>query len=68
MGFGDRAEHLSGPTGPRAPAARWRHAAALFATAAALSGIADLSGDGDIVIILSGRNADESQFREWINV
>lgn len=37
-----------------------------IATAAALSGAADLQGDGDIVIVISGRNVDEPQFREWI--
>lgn len=39
-----------------------------IATAAVLSGSANLQGDGDIVIVLSGRNVDEPQFREWINV
>jgi len=36
-------------------------------TAAVLSGEVDLSGTGDIVLVLSGRNIDESQFRAWIN-
>jgi threonine dehydratase len=35
-------------------------------TAAVLSGGVKLDGDGDIVIVLSGRNADEQAFREWI--
>lgn len=35
-------------------------------TAALLSGTAKLNGDGDIVIVLSGRNVDEEQFRYWI--
>ncbi|MBS0204237.1 MAG: threonine/serine dehydratase [Planctomycetes bacterium] len=39
-----------------------------IATAAVLSRTADLAGDGDIVIVLSGRNVDEPQFREWISV
>jgi threonine dehydratase len=37
-----------------------------IATAAVLSGGIKLDGDGDIVIVLSGRNADEQAFREWI--
>lgn len=39
-----------------------------IATAAVLSRAADLTGDGDIVVVISGRNVDEPQFREWINV
>ena len=35
-------------------------------TAALLSGRVSPSGDGDIVVVLSGRNVDEVQFREWI--
>ncbi len=35
--------------------------------AATLTGKVDLSGEGDIVIVISGRNVDESQFQEWIN-
>ena len=35
-------------------------------TAAILSGTVKLDGDGDIVIVLSGRNADEQAFRNWI--
>lgn len=34
--------------------------------AALLSGEADLSGDGDIVAVVSGRNVDESAFRNWL--
>lgn len=37
-----------------------------IATAAVLSGGIKLDGDGDVVIVLSGRNADEQAFREWI--
>lgn len=37
-----------------------------IATAAVLNGLTDLSGTGDIVITISGRNVDESKFREWI--
>ncbi|MEZ6062439.1 MAG: pyridoxal-phosphate dependent enzyme [Planctomycetaceae bacterium] len=36
-------------------------------TAALLTGRIDPSGAGDIVIVLSGRNADESAFRNWID-
>jgi threonine dehydratase len=37
-----------------------------IATAAALGGDVDLNGNGDIVIVVSGRNVDEPQFRDWI--
>ena len=37
-----------------------------IATAAALWSGLNLDGEGDIVIILSGRNADESAFQKWI--
>lgn len=37
-----------------------------IATAAVLSGTTNLDGNGDVVIVLSGRNVDEPQFREWI--
>ncbi len=36
-----------------------------IATAALLGGQVDLSGDGDIVVTLSGRNVDEGAFRKW---
>ncbi|MGC8644322.1 MAG: threonine ammonia-lyase, partial [Isosphaeraceae bacterium] len=35
--------------------------------AALLNGEVDLSGDGDVVAVLSGRNVDEEAFRDWIN-
>ena len=38
-----------------------------IATAALLSVQVDLSGDGDIVVTLSGRNVDEGAFRKWID-
>jgi threonine dehydratase len=34
--------------------------------AALMSGQVDLTGDGDLVVVLSGRNVDESAFRNWI--
>lgn len=37
-----------------------------IATAAVLSGQVDLSGSGDIVIVISGRNVDEAKFQDWI--
>ena len=37
-----------------------------IATAAVLQGRTDLSGDGDLVIVISGRNLDEPRFQEWI--
>lgn len=36
-----------------------------IATAALLTGGLDLSGSGDIVVVVSGRNVDEDRFREW---
>lgn len=38
-----------------------------IATAAALSGAVKLDGDGDIVIVVSGRNVDEEAFHGWIS-
>ena len=35
-------------------------------TAALLTGKVRLDGEGDVVIILSGRNVDEEPFRDWI--
>lgn len=35
-------------------------------TAAVLKGAAPLDGDGDVVIVVSGRNVDEQAFRDWI--
>jgi threonine dehydratase len=35
-------------------------------TAAVLSGAAKLDGEGDVVIVVSGRNVDEQAFRNWI--
>ena len=35
--------------------------------AAALSGHVNLDGDGDVVFVISGRNVDDDQFREWIS-
>ena len=37
-------------------------------TAVALSGRFPLDGDGDVVIVLSGRNVDDEQFRRWIDL
>lgn len=36
--------------------------------AALLEQKADVSGEGDVVVILSGRNVDEDAFRKWIDV
>ncbi|MCA9054568.1 MAG: threonine/serine dehydratase, partial [Planctomycetaceae bacterium] len=36
--------------------------------AALLGGRCDLGRTGDVVVVLSGRNVDESAFREWIAV
>ena len=35
-------------------------------TAAVLGGAVTLDGEGDVVIVVSGRNADEQAFRNWI--
>ena len=37
-----------------------------IAVAAALTGKARLDGEGDVVVVVSGRNVDEAQFQEWI--
>lgn len=37
-----------------------------IAVAALLERAVDLAGDGDVVVVLSGRNVDEEAFREWI--
>ena len=36
--------------------------------AAAMSGKIPLEGDGDMVIVISGRNVDEARFQEWISL
>ena len=37
-----------------------------IATAAVLSGAVQLDGEGDVVIVVSGRNVDEEAFSNWI--
>lgn len=37
-------------------------------TAALLTGQVKPTGDGDIVVVVSGRNVDKDQFHDWINV
>jgi threonine dehydratase len=37
-------------------------------TAAVLTGKVKLDGEGDVVIVLSGRNVDKDQFHSWIDV
>ncbi len=37
-----------------------------IATAALLQGRVDPAGDGDVVVVISGRNVDEDRFQEWI--
>ncbi|MGE0610402.1 MAG: threonine/serine dehydratase [Pirellulales bacterium] len=39
-----------------------------IAVAALLGGTLDLSGDGDLVAVISGRNVDEDAFSKWIQV
>ena len=38
-----------------------------IAVAAALSGRVSLAGEGDVVIVISGRNVDEDRFLAWID-
>lgn len=38
-----------------------------IATAALLTGEVKPDGDGDIILIISGRNVDEDQFHQWIS-
>jgi threonine dehydratase len=37
-------------------------------TAAALTGKVPLDGEGDVVIVISGRNVDDEQFLKWVSV
>jgi len=37
-------------------------------TAAALTAKVPLDGDGDVVIVISGRNVDDDQFLDWVRV
>lgn len=39
-----------------------------ISVAALLSGQVDLSGEGDLVAVISGRNVDECAFASWINI
>ena len=39
-----------------------------IAAAAALGGAVDLDGQGDVVVVVSGRNVDEESFRRWTEV
>ena len=39
-----------------------------IAVAALLSGKVQLEGDGDIVVVVSGRNVDEANFQQWISI
>ncbi|MGB7345646.1 MAG: threonine/serine dehydratase [Pirellulaceae bacterium] len=39
-----------------------------IAVAAALAGKIDLSGEGDIVLVISGRNVDQEAFANWIRL
>jgi len=37
-----------------------------IATAALLSGLVQFDGEGDVVVVISGRNVDDEAFRNWI--
>ena len=39
-----------------------------IAVAALMSGKIPLDGDGDVVVVVSGRNVDEAKFQEWIAI
>ena len=39
-----------------------------IAVAALLNRQVDLHGDGDVVVVISGRNVDDEAFRDWIAV
>ncbi|QDT13849.1 threonine ammonia-lyase [Planctomycetes bacterium K23_9] len=39
-----------------------------IAVAAALTGKTDLSGEGDVVLVISGRNVDQDAFANWIDI
>ena len=39
-----------------------------IALAAALAEETNLAGQGDVVIVISGRNVDEQAFRDWITI
>ena len=39
-----------------------------IAVAALLNGKTEITGEGDIVVVVSGRNVDDSRFREWIGL
>jgi threo-3-hydroxy-L-aspartate ammonia-lyase len=68
------AESVAVPDEETRQAMRWlydRHGlrtepSGAIATAAVLQGRVYPEGDGDLVIVISGRNLDEAKFREWI--
>jgi threo-3-hydroxy-L-aspartate ammonia-lyase len=63
------------PDGATCAAMRWLYEqhglrtepSGAIGVAALLEGRADLSGEGDVVVVLSGRNVDEDAFATWIN-
>lgn len=67
-------ESLAMPDRDTCQAMRWlyeRHGlrtepSGAVSVAALLSGKTDLSGEGDIVVTISGRNVDDDAFRQWI--
>ena len=46
----------------------YRESSGAIGVAGLLRGGLSLSGDGDVVVVVSGRNADEEAFRGWIDV
>ena len=69
------AEAVSVPDAATKQAMRWLYdnhglrtePSGAITTAALLSNRTNLDGEGDLVVVVSGRNVDESQFREWIS-
>jgi threonine dehydratase len=39
-----------------------------IAVSALLERVSDMSGEGDLVAVISGRNVDEESFRNWIDL
>jgi len=68
------AESVSVPDADTQQAMKWMYQthglrtepSGAIALAALLTGRAQVEGEGDIVVVVSGRNVDEEQFGDWI--